>query len=94
MSRSYRNKQEYIDNLRTVIDAREDFKDLEYHKHPSTQEEYLFMTDIIGHVFMFDITGMRNEDIFHIMAMVECGQRPDCFITDRNRMMELGKMFN
>ena len=94
MSRLYRNKQEYIENLRTVIDAREDFKDLEYHKHPSTQEEYLFMTDIIGHVFMFDITGMRNEDIFHIMAMVECGQKPDCFIADRDKRMELGKLFN
>lgn len=94
MSRSYRNKQEYIDNLRTVIDAREDFKDLEYHKHPSTQEEYLFLSDIVGRVFMFDITGMQNDQIYHIMAMVECGQKPDCFITDPNKMMELGKLFN
>lgn len=94
MSRLYRNKQEYIDNLRTVIDAREDFKDLVYHKNPTTQEEYLFLTDIIGHVFMFDITGMKNEQIYHIMAMVECGHKPDCFIADPNKMMELGKLFN
>ena len=94
MSRLYRNKQEYIDNLRTVIDAREDFKDLVYHKNPTTQEEYLFLTDIIGHVFMFDITGMKNEQIYHIMAMVECGHKPDCFIADPKKMMELGKLFN
>ena len=94
MSRLYRNKQEYIDNLRTVIDAKEEFKDLTYHKNPTTQEEYLFMTDIIGHVFMFDITGMKNEDIFHVMAMVECGQKPECFINDPHKMFELGKLFN
>lgn len=94
MSRLYRNKQEYIDNLRTVIDAREDFKDLEYHKNPTTQEEYLFLSDIVGRVFMFDVTGMQNDQIYHVMAMVECGQKPDCFITDPNKMMELGKLFN
>lgn len=94
MSRLYRNKQEYIDNLRTVIDAREDFRDLAYHKHPTTQEEFLFLSDIVGRVFMFDITGMSNEQIYHTMAMVECGQKPDCFISDPNRMMDLGKMFN
>lgn len=94
MSRLYRNKQEYIDSLRTVIDAREDFKDLAYHKNPTTQEEYLFLSDIVGRVFMFDITGMRNEDIYHVMAQVECGQKPDCFIADTNKMMELGKLFN
>lgn len=94
MSRAYRNKQEFIDNLRAVMGAREDFKDLVYNKHPSSQEEYLFLTDIIGHVFMFDITGMRNEDIYHTMAMVECGQKPNCFISDPQKRMELGKLFN
>lgn len=94
MSRLYRNKQEYIDNLRIIMDAREDFKDLRYHKNPTTQEEYLFLTDIVGRVFMFDITGMKNEDIYHVMAMVECGKQPECYISDLNKMMELGKLFN
>lgn len=94
MSRLYRNKKEYIDNLRTVIDAREDFKDLAYHKNPTTQEEYLFLSDIVGRVFMFDITGMQNDQIYHVMAMVECGQKPECFISDPDKMMELGKLFN
>lgn len=94
MSRLYRNKKEYIDSLRTVIDAREDFKDLAYHRNPTTQEEYLFLTDIIGHVFMFDVTGMKNEQIYHAMAQVECGQKPECFISDPDKMMELGKLFN
>jgi len=94
MSRVYRNKKNYIEALKAVLAAKEAFKDLEIHKHPTTQEEFLFLTDIVGHVFMFDITGMKNEDIFHIMAMVECGQKPECFITDNERKYELGKLFN
>ena len=94
MSRMYRNRKEYIETLRTILDAKEDFKDLEYHKHPSTQEEFLFMSDILGRVFYFDITGMPNEQIFHSMAMVEVGQVPECYITDKARMLEIGRFFN
>lgn len=94
MSRVYRNKQEYIDNLKAVLSAKEIFKDLAYHKHPSTQEEYLFLTDIVGRVFIFDITGMQNSQIYHTMAMVECGQKPECFVADPKKKFELGKLFN
>lgn len=94
MSRIYRNKKEYIDNLAIVLEAREDFKELQYHKHPTTQEEYLFMSVITGEMFMFEITGKRNEDIFHIIAQIECRQRPECQITDRDKRLELGKLFN
>jgi hypothetical protein len=94
MGRMYRNKAEYIENLATVMSAREEFKDLEYKKHPSTQEEFLFMSAVTGEVFMFDITGYANEQILHIMAMIECGQKPSNQITDREKRLELGKLFN
>lgn len=94
MSRLYRNRMEYIEALRTVLEAREDFKNLEYHRNSTTQEEYLFLTDILGRVFYFDITGMKNEDVYHCMAQVECGVQPKCYITNRNKMLEIAKMFN
>lgn len=94
MSRSYRNKLEYIKNLRTILEAKEDFKNLEYFKNQGTQEEYLFLTDILGRVFYFDVTGMPNEAIFHVMAQVECGVQPQCYITDKKKMLEVGRMFN
>ena len=94
MSRTYRNKLEYIEALRQVLSAREDFKDLEYHKHPATQEEYLFLSDIVGRVFYFDVTGLRNEDIYHSLAQIECGQKPQCYVEDPAKMYEIGKMFN
>ena len=43
---------------------------------------------------MFDITGLPNEEIFHIMAMIDCGHRPECLITDPAKKLELGKLFN
>ena len=94
MSRIYRSKAEYVENLKVVLNAREEFKDLEYHKHPSTQEEFLFMSVVTGEVYMFDITGYKDEAIFHTMAMLECGQRPENQITDRDKRLELGKLFN
>ena len=93
MSRMYRNKMEYIEAIKTVLEAREDFKDLTYNRS-TTGEEYLFLQAITGDVFMFEITGLKNEQIFHIMAQVECGQRPECQITDRDKRLELGKLFN
>ncbi len=94
MSRLYRNRMEYIEVMRLALEAKEDFKDLEYHRNSTTQEEYLFLSDILGRVFYFDITGMRNEDIYHSMAQIECGTQPDCFISDRRKMLEIGRMFN
>ena len=94
MSRLYRNRMEYIEVMRMALEAKEDFKDLEYHRNSTTQEEYLFLSDILGRVFYFDITGMRNEDIYHSMAQIECGMQPECFISDRRKMLEIGGMFN
>ena len=94
MSRLYRNRMEYIEVMRMALEAKEDFKDLEYHRNSTTQEDYLFLSDILGRVFYFDITGMRNEDIYHSMAQIECGMQPECFISDRRKMLEIGRMFN
>ena len=94
MGRLYRNRMEYIEVIRMALDAKEDFKDLEYHRNSVTQEEYLFLSDILGRVFYFDITGLPNEAIFHVMAEVECGVQPQCYITDKKKMLEVGKMFN
>ena len=94
MGRMYREKLRYIESLKTVMSAREDFKDLEYHKNPTTQAEYLFYKDIIGRVFMFDISGMPNEQIYHVMAQLKCRQKPDCYISDPKKRMEIAKTFN
>ena len=94
MSRTYRSKQAYIDSLRTVLAARADFKDLQYHRNPNTSEEYLILTDLIGHVFFFDVTGYSEANIFHCMAMIECGEKPTNFIHDQEKQFEIAKLIS
>lgn len=93
MSRQLQRRQEYIDVLRTVLSVRQDVKDLVYRKHPSSQAEYMFMTMVTGEVFMFDISGMREDQIYHCMAELECGNAPKNLISDRDKRLELGLMF-
>ena len=94
MSRVCRTKKMYVDTLKDLMSAREDFKDLEYHRDNTTNEEYLFLHNVIGYVFMFNITGYTEAEIFHAMAMVECGEEPACRITDKAELLRLGKLFN
>lgn len=96
MSRMYRNKLEYINNLKTILDAREDFKDLEYKKHPSNGSEYLILSAITGEVFMLNVTGYSEAHILHCLAEIECNgfNAIDNLVVDRAERLELGKLFN
>lgn len=93
MSRNYATRINHIKALNEVLSAREDFKCLEMHRHHATGEEYLFLTDIIGHVFMFDVTGFSRAGITHTIAEIECGIKPSNLITDNSKKLELAKMF-
>lgn len=93
MSRAYATRMNHIKLLNEVLSAREDFKNLELHRHGATGEEYLFLTDIIGHVFMFDVTGYSSASITHTLAQIECGMKPKNLITDNAKKLELAKMF-
>lgn len=92
--RAYRSKEQYIETLAVILNAREDFKDLEYHRHPTNGKEYLFMSAMTGEVFMFDITGYDEADIFHCIAQIECGIGVPNLITDTAERLEIGKLFN
>lgn len=53
----------------------------------------MFLTDIIGHVFMFDVTGYTRASINHTLAQIECGEKPRNLISDNAKKLELAKMF-
>ena len=92
--RSYRSKEQYIETLAEILNARDDFKDLEYHRHPTNGQEYLFMSAMTGEVFMFDITGCDEASIYHMMAQIECGIRVPNLITDTAQRLEIGRLFS
>ena len=93
MSKTYATRVNHIKALNAVLSAREDFDSLELHRHNATGEEYLFLKDIIGHVFMFDVTGYTRASINHTLAQVDCGIKPRNLITDDAKKLELAKMF-
>lgn len=92
MSRIYRTKENYISLLKAVESAREDFGNLEYRRNHKG-EEYLILTNIIGNVYMFDITGYSCSQIKHILSMIECGIRPANMIEDTKKRMEIAKLY-
>lgn len=92
MSRIYRTKENYIGILKACESVRDDFKDLEYCRN-HRGEEYLILTNIIGNVYMFDITGCSLPQIKHTLAEIECGIVPKNFIKDTAKRMEIAKLY-
>lgn len=86
-----RNKIEYIKALAKVLEARDDFKSLDY-RRDSEGNEYMILSSIAGDAFMFDITGFKETQIYHDLALVECGIKPRSFIEDTKRRLEIGRL--
>lgn len=91
--RIYRNKQEFTKGLAFCMASRDDFKDLEYYRNPSTGEEFLILSSL-SQKFVFDITGFKESQMHHTMALVESGHRPDNLVTDRDKVNFVLKMAN
>lgn len=83
------NRKRYIGILKECLNARSDFKDLEYYKNWNTGEETLILSDIVGRVVMLNITGLPEAQILHSLAQIECGQTPANAITDTAEMMRI-----
>lgn len=92
MSRVYRTKENYIGLLKACEAARQDFGDLKYCRNHKG-EEYLILQDVIGHTFMFDITGYNNAEIMHTLALIECGHKPNNLIKDTDKMYEIARLY-
>lgn len=86
------NRKQYIGALKACLSARHDFGNLEYFKDNTTAEEYLILSDIVGHIFMFNITGMKEALIYHTLAQVECGKVPKNYIQDKAEVMRIAKL--
>lgn len=86
------SKANYIGALKECLSARSDFNDLEYFRDRKTADEYLILSDIVGHIFILNITGYKGAMIYHALAQIECGIIPDCFISDKAEQMRIAKL--
>lgn len=92
MSRLYKNKENYIGLLKACEAARDDFSDLKYCRN-AQGEEYLVLSNLLGNVFIFDITGFSEAMIKHTLAQVECGIKPKNLVTDPRKRIEVAKIY-
>lgn len=85
-------RTQYIGALKFCLQARKDFKDLEYVADIVGEGEYLILSDIIGQVCMLDITGYPNAMVCHSLAQIECGIPPMNLITDKAEIMRIATL--
>ena len=84
--------ERYIGALKTCLNVRDDFKDLQYYRS-AKGEEYAVLSDIIGQVLILDITGFSEDRILECVAQVVCGKVPRNAITDRTEMLKIARLF-
>ena len=85
-------RRTYIGALKACLSARNDFADLKYYRDITTADEYLILSDIVGQVYMLNITGHSEAQIWHALAEIECGMMPNNAITDRAEMLRIAKL--
>ena len=91
MSRVYREKSNYIGLLRMCLQVREDYGNLTY-RRDAQGNEYLILSDIIGQVSMFNITGFSEEKILANICYIMCGNTPNNIITDKKERMRIARL--
>ena len=89
-------RTDYINALGNVLTVKEDFKKLEYYEIHNKQmkKEYLSLHLLTGYVLLFDVTGFSEERIYHILAMIECGQMPECLVRDSKEQIHIAKIIH
>lgn len=92
MAKEYMSKGEYINLLSNVVSVRHDVIGLEYHKNQKG-EEFMFLKLMTGFTAYFDITGLKEDEIFHILAQIDCKIAPTHQVKDPAKRLEIGKMF-
>ena len=85
-----KNRVDFISDLAKVLACKDEFKGLEYKQ--SSGKEFLFLSIITGHVFVFDVSGYTDERIYHTLALIECGVRPKSQVTEPKDLVAIAKM--
>lgn len=88
----YWNKADFVKELDAVLGVKDDHKELKYYKR--NDGEWLTLSDIIGHIWYFDITGYDEARILQTVADVVAGHKPKNLIEDTSKLMCIAKGIN
>lgn len=98
-----RKRQLYIDEvMRRTLQPRKGFDGIKYARIPSTDQEYIRISDVRGTAVTMDITAESLEDImtdiftvmlFGVMDKEGKVKVPPTIITDDEKLLELAPLF-
>jgi hypothetical protein len=90
-------KRDYAQVLDAALAPMMDFDSLEYCINNVTQEEFLRLSDRIGSVCYFDVTGMTCgeilKDICKVVLLDQARLAPGSVITDIRKKRKVAEMF-
>ena len=90
-------KRDYCQVLDAALAPMMDFDSLDYCINGVTQEEYLKLSDRLGSVCYFDVTGMTCgeilKDICKVVLLDQARLAPDSVITDIRKKRKVADMF-
>ena len=86
-------REEYINALAAILTVKPEFDGLHYLDITTKDgnKSYLMLKLITGSVVTFNVTDYTDEQIFHIIAMLECGQVSQSRVTDTDELIEVGR---
>ena len=90
-------KKNYAQVLDAALAPMMDFDSLDYCINGVTQEEFLKLSDRLGSVCYFDVTGMTCgeilKDICKVVLLDQARLAPDSLITDIRKKRKVADMF-
>lgn len=90
-------KKEYAEVLNAALGPMLDFEACEYALEPVTQQEYMKISDKLGGVAFFDVTGMTRgeilKDVCKVVLIDQARLVPDSMITDINMKRKIAGLF-
>lgn len=88
-----KRRKEYLKDLAAAMSAKKDFNGMRYEKVAETSQEFIFISDLIGNTYFFDITGYSNESVYQMICLMEAGIRPNALVTDNDKKREIAELF-
>ena len=90
-------KKDYCQVLDAALAPLLDFESCEYCRNDITQEEYMRISDRLGAVAYFDITGMTRaeilKDVCKVVLLDQARLAPDSVITDIHTKRKAADLF-
>lgn len=89
----YKEREQYIKNLETVLKPVQDFNRLKYANEFYADTEFIQLSNVLGDAIFIDITAKSLEEIFKEVAKAVNGQTPQGLVKDLEKRRHIAGLF-